>query len=190
MVIIAKYELLDKGENIFEVVNTGDASRCPHCNRILDYRDSRLRIRKKEGGEKQWLIIRRMRCEHCGCLHNELPDCLVPYKHYEAEVISGVLDEVVTPDDEDSEDYPCVDTMRRWLEWFRRNRNNIEGHLRRIGFSVLELGEEILSCSDSMLDAVRKNYFNWLERILRLIWNTGGSLPSLGSLRRSAPALL
>ena len=32
-----------------------------------------------------------------------LPDCLVPYKHYNEETISGVLDDIVNPDDEDSE---------------------------------------------------------------------------------------
>ena len=32
-----------------------------------------------------------------------LPDILVPYKHYSEETISGVLDEIVGPDDMDSE---------------------------------------------------------------------------------------
>ena len=48
-------------------------------------------------------MIRRFRCQNCRSYHNELPDCLVPYKHYEAEVIAGVLDEVILPDDLDSE---------------------------------------------------------------------------------------
>ncbi|WP_461884751.1 hypothetical protein [Roseburia intestinalis] len=49
---------------------------------------------------------------------------LFPYKHYEeAEVIAGVLDEVILPDDLDSEDYPSFSTMLRWLQWFRENRS-------------------------------------------------------------------
>lgn len=32
-----------------------------------------------------------------------LPDCLTPYKHYNEETISGVLDGIVNSDDEDSE---------------------------------------------------------------------------------------
>lgn len=64
---------------------------------MLRYRDSRPRIRKKEGGTKERLMIRRFRCQDCHSYHNELPDCLVPYKHYEAEVIAGVLDEVIRP---------------------------------------------------------------------------------------------
>lgn len=42
-----------------------------------------------------------------------LPDCLVPYKHYNEETISGVLDDIVNPDDEDSEIYPSEKTMLR-----------------------------------------------------------------------------
>ncbi len=53
------------------------------------------------------------------------PDILLPYKHYETEVISGVIDDIVTPDDQDSEDYPSVSTMLYWLCWFRMNLANI-----------------------------------------------------------------
>ena len=35
-----------------------------------------------------------------------LPEILLPYKHYSEEVVSGVLDDVILPDDEDSENYP------------------------------------------------------------------------------------
>ena len=38
---------------------------------------------------KQRFLIRRLKCSNCGRLHRELPDCLVPYKHYASEVISG-----------------------------------------------------------------------------------------------------
>lgn len=35
-----------------------------------------------------------------------LPDILTPFKHYNEETISGVLDEIVTPEDAESETYP------------------------------------------------------------------------------------
>ena len=60
---------------------------------------------KGEGGTRKWLMIRRFRCSKCMKLHNELPGVVLPYKHYDSEVISGVLEKVVTPDDLDSEDY-------------------------------------------------------------------------------------
>ncbi len=40
-----------------------------------------------------------------------------PHKHYASEVIENVVDEVVTPDDEITEDYPCVATIDRWKKW-------------------------------------------------------------------------
>ena len=44
-------------------------------------------------------MIRRLYCKKCRRLHNELPDILSPYKHYEAETIEGVVDDFVLPDD-------------------------------------------------------------------------------------------
>ena len=106
---------------MFFVESSENSHLCPVCQGMLRYRDSRPRIRKKEGGMRERLMIRRFRCQNCHSYHNELPDCLVPYKHYEAEVIAGVLDEVILPDDLDSEDYPSFNTMLRWLQWFREN---------------------------------------------------------------------
>ena len=161
---------------MFLVESSATTHTCPKCQGILDYRDSRTRIRKKEGGDSDRLMIRRFRCRNCHSYHNELPDCIVPYKHYAAEVISGVLDEVVTPGDKDSEDYPSLETMRRWFWWFRINLANIEGYLRNAGYSIFEFGEDILFSKVSLLEALRKKHQNWLEIVLRLIYNTGGFL--------------
>ena len=106
MIIISDYTLVLKEDFGVFVESSENSHLCPVCQGMLRYRDSRPRIRKKEGGMKEHLMIRRFRCQNCHSYHNELPDCLVPYKHYEAEVIAGVLDEVILPDDLDSEDYP------------------------------------------------------------------------------------
>lgn len=91
LVIISDYSLILKEEFVFFVESSVTTHMCPICQATLRYRDSRPRIRKKEGGLKDQLIIRRFYCKNCHSYHNELPDCLVPYKHYETEVISGVL---------------------------------------------------------------------------------------------------
>ena len=161
---------------MFFVESSATSHICPICKEPLRYRDSRRRIRKKEGGQKENLMIRRFHCEHCHSYHNELPDCLVPYKHYETEVISGVLDGVVSQDDLDSEDYPSFTTMLRWLQWFTENLERIQGYLRTIGYSLFKLGEDFLFSQDSLLDAIRNKYQNWLEKILRLVYNSGGFL--------------
>lgn len=161
---------------MFFVESSVTSHICPSCQGVLAYRDSRIRIRKKEGGHKDLLMIRRFRCETCHSYHNELPDCLTPYKHYETEVISGVIDGIVTPEDADSEDYPSIQTMQRWLLWLQINLANIEGYLRSTAYSIFGLDEEILFSKVSLLGAIQKNHQNWLEIILRLIYNSGGSL--------------
>ncbi len=94
MIIISDYTLVLKEDFGVFVESSENSHLCPVCQGMLRYRDSRPRIRKKEGGMKEHLMIRRFRCQNCHSYHNELPDCLVPYKHCEAEVIAGVLDEV------------------------------------------------------------------------------------------------
>lgn len=125
------------------------------------------------------LRIRRFYCSKCDAYHNELPDCLVPYKHYDAEVISGVLDGIVCEKDLDSEDFPSTSTMRRWIQWFNENQNRIEGYLRDAVLKVLDKGEDILYSTVSLLEFIRKNLSNWLEQILRTIYNSGGFLASI-----------
>lgn len=66
-----------------------------------------------------------------------LPDCLVPYKHYASELIVGVLDDVVTPDDADTEDYPCEATMYRWKHWLMVNYLNMGDYLKSIALRLL-----------------------------------------------------
>ena len=161
---------------MFLVESSVTSHMCPVCQSAMHYRDSRKHIRKKEGGIKEFLVIRRFRCDRCQSYHNELPDCLVPYKHYETEVISGVLDGIVSPDDLDAEDYPSLPTMLRWLQWFNENLERIQGYLRTIAYTHLGLGEDILFSQDSLLDVIRNKYQDWLEKILRLIYNSGGFL--------------
>ena len=160
--------------HIFLVESSDTVPPCPICEGVLVYRDSRKRIRRKEGGAKEHLQIRRFRCRACQSLHNELPDCLVPHKHYEAEVISGVIDDVITPDDLESEDYPCVATILRWLAWFRINLSNIEGMLRRA------MKRSFTDLSTSLLDIIRSTNQRWLETGLRIIYNSGGRLSPAG----------
>ena len=47
---------------MFFVVSSDDTPVCPVCGGTLKYRDTRPRIRKKEGGLKEYLMIRRLRC--------------------------------------------------------------------------------------------------------------------------------
>lgn len=97
------------------VISEEDAI-CPMCGSPLCKRDKRMRVHKTAGGKKSWYIINRLKCTNkkCGKLHNELSDCMVPYKHYGTQLIEDVVDEAVGPDDLETENYPCEATMSHW----------------------------------------------------------------------------
>ena len=69
-------------------------------------------------------------------------------------MIADVLDEVILPEDLDSEDYLSFNTMLRWLQWFRENLQRIEGYLRTAGYQILNLGEELLFTPDLLLSKI------------------------------------
>lgn len=90
-------------------------STCPKCGGLLKYYDCVLRMVRTKGGMTKRVEIRRLKCSRCGILHRELPEFIFPYKQYEAEVIVGVLEGLITSDTLGFEDYPCEMTMYRWL---------------------------------------------------------------------------
>nr|WP_306769601.1 DUF6431 domain-containing protein [Agathobacter rectalis] len=86
---------------------------CPICQKCsLIFRDYRSHIIRYEDGTHEWLRIPRHQCSNDKYrrIHRMLPDILTPFKHYNEETISGVLDGIVTPEDEDSETSPSEDT--------------------------------------------------------------------------------
>lgn len=91
-----------------------DVSICPKCGGDLKYYDSVQRIVRTKNRKTWRFPMRRLRCTGCGALHRELPDLIFPYKQYEAEVIIGVMDGLITCKTLGFEDYPCEATMRRW----------------------------------------------------------------------------
>ncbi len=161
---------------MFFVESSNPILICPHCGGRLFYRDSRKRICKKEGGEKNYLMIRRLYCKDCCSYHNELPDCLVPFKHYSCEVISGVLDNIISSSDEDSEDYPCQETMNCWRLWFFINQEVMEESLRHFVYVKFSLDVNSLLSFKSITTIFRSIFPNWLEKILQIIYNNGDFL--------------
>lgn len=162
---------------------------CPYCGKPLVYRDSRPRIWKWYGGVKREIIIRRLKCNSCCCLHSELPDKLVPHKHYGAEVIEDVVDEVSTPDETQTEDYPCEKTMERWKNWIASNTPQIDGFLKSVGTRFLDMQESLLLSTDSLLTKLRDNGPNWLATIIGIIYRAGGALLTSPPVRMHAPDL-
>ncbi|MDA8206224.1 MAG: DUF6431 domain-containing protein [Thermaerobacter sp.] len=89
-------------------------SRCPLCEASLTVIGSRPRTRRPPDGTRQILVIRRLRCAACRRIHHELPDCLVPYKRYDAESLETFAMEgragAIAADES---------TLQRWEAWFR-----------------------------------------------------------------------
>ena len=163
---------------IFFVISEEDTV-CPECGSPLCRRDKKRRVHKEAGGRKRWFVINRLKCtnEKCGRLHNELPDCMVPYKHYGTEIIEDVVDEVIGPDDPGTEDYPCEATMRHWKWWISRNEANINGQMRSVLHHLLDLNTEFLKSGESLLRELRERISpGWLSVIIRFLYNSGGRI--------------
>ena len=123
-------------------------------------------------------MIPRGKCSHCDRLHRALPDFIVPHKHFAAETITKVLEDEITPDTFTG-DKPSESTMIRWKMWLELNRILIDGILKSFGYRQLGFSEKLLKSTDSLLDELIASYANWLETIIRVIYNSGASLVPL-----------
>lgn len=88
---------------------------CILCGKELVYQDSVKRIKKTKYGEKSFVLVPRYLCKNCHTIRRYLPDDLVRMKHYEKEVITGVIEGLITSETLGFEDYPSEETMKRWI---------------------------------------------------------------------------
>ncbi|MCD8300900.1 MAG: DUF6431 domain-containing protein [Clostridiales bacterium] len=184
MIILSKYKTKynPQKQAIQIIPDLGqDEPRCPFCGGELILRDHCTRTSLELGGDATQYYIRRMKCSTCGAIHRELPDSIVPYKHYSAEVIGGVVDGSVSEAVLDEVSYPCETTVNRWNAWFALNQNNIEGILRVVGYNMLHLGEDFLLFVGSILALFMPSRPDWLETIDRIVYNSGHRLVPLES---------
>lgn len=163
------------------MVESSETSICPICGHPLAHRDHVMRILKSRNDIIHWLSIRRLLCtnDKCCSLHRELPDLLVPFKHFEVDIIAGVLDNLITPETKGYEDHPSESTMQQWHHWLMFNRFIIDGTLKSKGYQVLGFTEELLTSGVSLLSILRKDTCDWLRIILRFIYNSGSFLVSI-----------
>ena len=152
-------------KGIFLCLSNEAAAVCPVCGSTLKPRDFRVRVRKRHGGIREYIEIRRLKCPVCGRLHNELPDILTPFKHYGSEVIEDVVDGIVSPEELLTEDYPCEKTMERWNQWIQSNTLEIERYLQR------SQGPDTL-----LLNNVRSRGAGWMGVVAQAVYNAGGRM--------------
>ncbi len=125
-------------------------------------------------------MINRLVCTGCGKLHNELPVCLCPYKHYDTQLIEDVLEGVVSEEDIECEDYPSEWTMKHWRYWLQLNEKHIDGQLKSTIDRLLDLGIELARSTDFLLEELRERISpGWLKQVTRFLYNNGGGfIPS------------
>ena len=90
-------------------------TECPNCGGELKYYDKVKRILRTKGGDKTFVFLKRFRCKKCKGIYRELPDFMFEHKHYESEIICGVIEGLIDSETYGYEDYPCEMTIRRWL---------------------------------------------------------------------------
>lgn len=179
MVIISNFSLVFNSEKRIYQVESHEVSTCPVCRRTLRHKDRRKRIMRKYNGDLSRILISRLKCTKCKRIHTELPDILTPHKHYSTEIIENVVDEVSTPEDLTTEDFPCEKTMARWKKWIQINQTQIDGQLKVIGSTFPGIGKGLLKSKESLLERLRASGSDWLAKINRAIYNAGGRIAPL-----------
>ena len=123
-------------------------------------------------GDHRLLVIRRMRCNQCKKIHHELPDCVVPYKRYEAECVEQVVVEVEAEVSVAADDA----TLRRWKNWFHEHAVYLLGALRSI---AIRFHQDPVEKSSVPSQSAHQDYGHyvgdapgWLARIVRSVVNS------------------
>ena len=88
--------------------------RCPKCGGEQNRYGTVKRIKRSKRGETETTVLQRLQCKQCKYVHRVLPDDILPYKHYERDVIEGVQEGLIDSNVLGFEDYPCEMTMKRW----------------------------------------------------------------------------
>ena len=122
-------------------------------------------------GTRIALIIRRLFCERCDCIHHELPDIIVPYKRHASKSIEAILksggsaEEDVFPGE--------ANTIRRLRIWFALLREYFEScleALKELHLRDLPLCTEIAALVPLKPDSLPAG---WLARLVRILVNSG-----------------
>lgn len=111
MIIITQYGKRVAPDGCVHILNK-EEHKCPICNGKLIVRDTKRRKVVNQDGSVTIYYLKRLSCKHCGKLHTQFPDCIIPYRHYAAEVIESELIQ-------SQPDCPADNiTVRRWKHIF------------------------------------------------------------------------
>lgn len=151
------------------------------CNGRLRVRDTVVRFVRISSSEKYGITIRRLRCEVCGKIHRELPDFLMPHKHYPAECIESEIERMkqnkrVRSCDDRVCAYPELSTCMRWRQNFEKRQAAMKRALAVISIEegrMLSKHEESLLQYYNLFMKRRKTGTGWLAECVRTAVNAG-----------------
>jgi len=115
MIILKNYEVQTK--NGAHYAKSKEPRKCPLCEGNMFVRDSKCRRVILSTGEELTFRLRRLKCKKCRTLHVELPDLLVPYKHYSRDAIEQALSGTLTFCPAENS------TIYRWSKELRENQD-------------------------------------------------------------------
>lgn len=170
MKIIHNYSLDDKTHPGYFTIISDEEHICSGCHCPMKCRDRRERIGKTFNGGRSVYLIRRMYCRDCHIMHNELPDFLIKFKHFEVQIIEDTIDGNIS--EADGYEAPSEMTMHRWRTWFASIRVIIDSIL----YSIRAMLDDILPnllYEDSLTNTVRKQGEGWLITIFSVMINAG-----------------
>ena len=170
MKIIHNYLLDDKTHPGYFLIISNEEHICSSCHRPMKCKDRRARIGKTFDGDRTVYLIRRMYCPHCHIMHNELPDFLIKFKHYEVQIIEDAIDGNLSS--EDGYEAPSEATMHRWCVWF----DSLCAILDSILYAVRAMLEDILPTlfgEVSLISTIRSRGGGWLITVFSVIINAG-----------------
>lgn len=151
-------------------VRSAEQIPCPCCSGKLTVIGSRRRIFINSTGDKNIVVIRRLRCCHCHRIHHELPDILVPYKRHASESLESVItrdSNLIVAADESS--------IGRWRNWFLTLSDYFVGCLASIAIRYdIKSAEGMSNLPKSTLQRIWEYVGDapgWLVRVVRPIVN-------------------
>lgn len=149
------------------LVTSKEKHNCPVCGRELAGHGTKKRHTKDENGGKVWYQVPRKECKECGKTHCMLPDFMIPYKHYRAEIIEAVID--------DTDIYFAIEesTIYRWKRWFRNIKEQLNSNLRAVRQAEEGLFYTLLDNTSSLLEEMRQSSGKWLAKAIGITINAG-----------------
>ena len=105
MIVSREYKIKEQ-DGIYYIVPSS-VPACPRCGGQMRIRDSKKRKVILADGTVQTFLLRRHKCTECGRVHLELPDIMIPHKHYARAAIAATVHDGIKCSAEQS-------TIYRW----------------------------------------------------------------------------